>query len=131
MALLISCDFNMFLALLILPQGIVIIDAIWSDSSSANNFLKHINFRFESIIINILPVLFSIGWLPVCNLFSPCITSAVFLFVAVEDFGACVLLSIFLSLICFWIIFSVYSFCWSSLIFHFSSFHTEWFLDLD
>ena len=35
------CDFNMFLALLILPQGIVIIDAFWSDSSSANNFLKH------------------------------------------------------------------------------------------
>ena len=37
-----SCDFNMFLAaLLILPQGIVIIDAFWSDSSSANNFSKH------------------------------------------------------------------------------------------
>ena len=61
MALLISCDFNMFLALLILPQGIVIINAFWSNSPSANNFSKDINFRFESIIINIFPVLFSIG----------------------------------------------------------------------
>ena len=44
MALLISCDFNMFLALLILPQGIVRIDPFGSYSSSANSSLKLINF---------------------------------------------------------------------------------------